>query len=73
MEKNIIGLHQRASDLPGKVTEVEKLQLSGLKAHGQMRRAYDEASALIEESNRLLSDEREKMEMIAEQSRQEIA
>ncbi|MEM2138414.1 MAG: hypothetical protein QW568_04970 [Candidatus Anstonellaceae archaeon] len=73
MEKNIIGLHQRASDLPGKVTEVEKLQISSLKAHGQMRRAYDEASALIEESNRLLSDEREKMEMIAEQSRQEIA
>jgi len=73
MEKNIIGLHQRASDLPGKVTEVEKLQLSSLKAHGQMRRTYDEASALIEESNRLLSEEREKMEMIAEQSRQEIA
>lgn len=73
MEKNIVGLHQRASDLPGKVTEVEKLQLSSLKAHGQMRRAYDEASALIEESNRLLSEEREKLEMVSEQSRQEIA
>lgn len=73
MEKNILGMQQRASELPSKVTGVEKLQLSSIKAHAEMRRAYDEASALIEESNRLLADEREKMEIIAEQSRLEIS
>jgi len=73
MEKNIIGMQERASNLPNKVSGVEKLQLSSIKAHGQMRRAYDEAAALIEESARELSDGREKMEVMVDQSRQEIA
>ena len=73
MEKNILALHQRASDLPGKVTGVEKLHLSSLKAHNDMQKAYDEASALIEESVRELSDERQKMEELVEQSRHEIS
>ncbi len=73
MEKNILALHQRASDLPGKVSGVEKLQHTSIKAHSQMQAAFDEASALIEESARQLSEEREKMEMMVEQSRQEIS
>ena len=73
MEKSIMDMHQRASDLPTKVGAVEKLQLSTIKAHAEMRKAYDEASALIEESNLLLSEEREKMAAMVEQSRQELA
>lgn len=73
MEKNIFALHQRASDLPGKVSGVEKLQHTSIKAHNQMQRAFDESSALIEESARQLSDEREKMEMMIEESRHEIS
>ena len=73
MEKNIIGMQERASNLPGKVSAVEKLQLSSIKAHGQMRRSYDEAAALLEEASRELGEEREKLETLADQSRQEIA
>ena len=73
MEKNILGLHQRASELPGKVTAVEKLQISTIKAHAEMRKAYDEADALIEEATRLLSEERERMSVMVEQSREEIS
>jgi len=73
MEKNILALHQRAADLPGKVGSVEKLQQSSIKAYEEMRKIYDEASALIEESTRALSEEREKMEEMVEASRSEIA
>ncbi len=73
MEKNILGMQERASNLPNKVSAVEKLQISSIKAHGQMRRVYDEAAALIEESARELAEEREKMETLVDQSRQEIS
>ena len=73
MEKGILSMQERASQLPGKVTSAEKLQVAAIKAHREMRRAYDEASALIEEATGELSSEREKMELIVEQSRQEIS
>ncbi|MCX8195268.1 MAG: hypothetical protein N3G22_04155 [Candidatus Micrarchaeota archaeon] len=73
MEKNILSLHQRAADLPEKVSAVEKLQHHSIKAHEEMRRAFDEASALIEESARALAEERAKMEEMLEISRSEIA
>ncbi len=73
MEKNILAVHQRASDLPSKVSSVEKVQHSSINAHNEMRKAYDEASALIEETGRLLAEEREKMEVMVDQSRHEIA
>jgi len=73
MEKNILNMQQRASELPSKVTNVEKLQISTIKAHSEMRRAYDEAVALVEESSNLLSEERERMEVMVDQSRQEIS
>ncbi|MCX6772416.1 MAG: hypothetical protein NTV88_01445 [Candidatus Micrarchaeota archaeon] len=73
MEKGILSLQERASQLPSKVTGAEKLQISAIKAHREMRRTYDQASALIEESTRELSEEREKMEIIVDQSRQEIS
>lgn len=73
IEKDILSLHQRASELPEKASSVEKLQISSIKAHAEMRKAYDEATALMEESGRMLSEEREKMQLMVEQSRQEIA
>ncbi len=73
MEKNILGMQERASNLPGKVSSAEKLQVSAINAHAQMRKAYDEATALLEESGNELSGEREKMETLLEQSRGEIA
>ncbi|VVB99953.1 Uncharacterised protein [uncultured archaeon] len=73
MEKNIIGMQERASNLPNKVSAVEKLQLSSIKAHAQMRNVYDEAAAQIEEASHELSEGREKMETMVDQSRQEIA
>jgi len=73
MEKNILSMQQRASELPNRVQTVEKLQISTIKAHAEMRRAHDEASALVEEAALQLSGEREKMAMMVEQSRQEIA
>lgn len=73
MEKGILSMQERAAQLPGKVSATEKLQAASVKAHREMRRTYDEASALIEESNRELAEEREKMQVIIDQSRQEIA
>jgi len=72
MEKGVINMQGRAAALPSHVSSVEKLQVSTIKAHAEMRKAYDEASVLIEESTLQLSDEREKMEMLANQSREEI-
>lgn len=73
LEKNIVGMQQRVSELPTQITQVEKLNISSIKAHAEMRKAFDEASALIEESARELSEEREKMQLMVEQSRHEIA
>jgi len=73
MEKGILSMQERAANLPSKVTAAEKLQLASIKAHREMRRAYDEASALIEEATGELAGEREKMELIIDQSRQEIS
>ncbi|MCX8175287.1 MAG: hypothetical protein N3E51_03720 [Candidatus Micrarchaeota archaeon] len=73
MERSIVGMQERAANLPGKVQATEKLQLQSIKAHSQMRRAYDEACALLEEAGRELGEERQKLEALAEQSRQEIA
>ncbi len=73
MEKNILSMQERAGGLPGQVQNVEKLQISTIKAHAEMKKAHDEASALVEEATRLLSEEREKMSMMVEQSRQELA
>ena len=73
VEKGIVNLQQRASELPSQAAEIEKLQVSSVKAHAEMRKAYDEAVALMEESTRELADERGKMEEMTEQSRHEIA
>ncbi|MFA6489410.1 MAG: hypothetical protein WCT52_01905 [Candidatus Micrarchaeia archaeon] len=73
MEKNILAIQERASELPNRVQNVEKLQISTIKAHAEMRRAHDEAGALVEEATRQLAEEREKMSMMVEQSRQELA
>lgn len=73
MEKNIMDMQRRATEIPAKVGTMEKIQLSTVKAHEEIRKAYDEASALIEESNSLLSEERDKIESILEKGRQEIA
>ena len=73
MEKGILSMQERAAALPSKVTATEKLQQASIKAHREMRRAYDEASALIEEATGELAGEREKMELIIDQSRQEIS
>jgi DNA-binding transcriptional ArsR family regulator len=73
MEKNILSMQARASELPNKVQGVEKLQISAIKAHAEMKKAYDEASALLDEAMQQLLQEREKMSAILEQSRQELA
>jgi len=73
VQSRVSGMQKQASDLPAKVTAVEKVQISSIKVHGEMRRAYDEACALLEESGRQLSEEREKMELILEQSREELS
>ena len=73
IESGVFDLQNRASDLPAKVAAVEKLQANSINAHGQMRKAYDEAAALIEQSNQELSDEISRMEEFAEQCRQEIS
>jgi hypothetical protein len=73
VQARVAGMQKAASDLPAKVSAVEQVQISSIKAHGQMRRAYDEACALLEETSRQLSEEREKMEIILEQSREELS
>lgn len=73
VENGIFSVQKRASDLPAKVGAVEKLQHSTINAHEQMRKAYDEASALIEQSSIQLADELSRMEEFAEQCRSEIA
>ena len=73
MEKNIMEMQKRAISMPEKIGEIDQVQLSTLKAHDEIRRAYDEASALIEESNHTLSEERDKIESMLEKGRQEIA
>jgi len=73
VQSRVAGMQKQASDLPAKVTAVEKVQISSIKAHGEMRRAYDEACALLEESSGQLAEEREKMEMMLEQSREELS
>ncbi len=72
MEKGVLNMQERASALPGSVSSVEKLQISTIKAHAEMKKAYDEASALIEESTFQLAEEREKLELLANQSREDI-
>jgi hypothetical protein len=73
LQAKVAGMQKQASDLPAKVSVVEKAQATGIKAHGEMRRAYDEACALLEESSRLMAEEREKMELLLEQSRWELS
>ena len=73
VQSRVSGMQKQASDLPAKVSAVEKVQATSIKAHGEMRRAYDEACALLEESGRQLSEEREKMELMLEQSRVELS
>ena len=73
MEKGVLNMQMRAASLPSHVSSVEKMQISTIKAHAEMRKAYDEASALIEESSKQLSDERERMEMLADHGRGEIS
>ena len=73
MEKNIMEMRARAIGMPEKIGAVDKMQLSTLKAHDEIRRTYDEASVLIEESNSALSEERDKIESMLEKGRQEIA
>ncbi|MCX6770822.1 MAG: hypothetical protein NTX79_02090 [Candidatus Micrarchaeota archaeon] len=73
VQGKVAGLQKNAADLPAKISSVEKVQISSIKAHGEMRRAYDEACALLEESERQLAEERERMEMILEQSREELS
>jgi len=73
VQSKVAGLQKNAADLPSKISSVEKVQVSSIKAHGEMRRAYDEACALLEESGRQLAEEREKMELILEQSREELS
>ncbi|MFA4982824.1 MAG: hypothetical protein WC588_01275 [Candidatus Micrarchaeia archaeon] len=72
MEKGVLNMQERASALPGSVSSVEKLQISTIKAHAEMKKAYDEASALIEESTFQLAEERGKLELLANQSREDI-
>lgn len=73
LQAKVAGMQKQASDLPAKVSVVEKAQATSIKAHGEMRRAYDEACALLEESSRLMAEEREKMELLLEQSREELS
>ncbi|MFA6328439.1 MAG: hypothetical protein WCY41_03265 [Candidatus Micrarchaeia archaeon] len=73
VQGKVAGLQKNAADLPSKISSVEKVQVSSIKAHGEMRRAYDEACALLEESEKQLAEEREKMELILDQSREELA
>ncbi|MEM4555077.1 MAG: hypothetical protein QXT25_04485 [Candidatus Anstonellaceae archaeon] len=73
VEKNILGMQQKAADLPNQISAVEKLQFASIKAHAQAKKTYDEAVAQMEEATRVLSEERERMMDLVEQSRQEIA
>jgi len=73
VQSKVAGLQKNAADLPSKISGVEKVQVSSIKAHGEMRRAYDEACALLEESGKQLAEEREKMELILDQSREELS
>ncbi|MFA5930076.1 MAG: hypothetical protein WC861_04290 [Candidatus Micrarchaeia archaeon] len=73
VQSKVAALQKNAADLPAKIGSVEKVQISSIKAHGEMRRAYDEACVLLEESGRQLAEEREKMELILEQSREELS
>jgi|GEM_PF-909252 len=73
LQKGILNMQEKASELPARAGEVEKLQIAALKAHAEMRKAYDEAAALIDEAARELNDEREKMELLSEQGREDIA
>ncbi|MFA6213932.1 MAG: hypothetical protein WC717_01510 [Candidatus Micrarchaeia archaeon] len=73
VQGKVAGMQKSAADLPAQVSSVEKVQVSSVKAHGEMRRAYGEACALLEESGRQLAEEREKMEIILEQSREELS
>jgi hypothetical protein len=73
VQSKVASLQKNAADLPARISSVEKVQISSIKAHGEMRRAYDEACALLEESGRQLAEEREKMELILEQSREELS
>jgi len=73
VQSKVAGLQKNAADLPAQISSVEKVQISSIKAHGEMRRAYDEACALLEESSKQLSEEREKMELILDQSREELS
>ena len=73
IQSKVAALQKNAADLPEKISSVEKVQISSIKAHGEMRRAYDEACVLLEESGKQLAEERERMELILGQSRGEIS
>ena len=73
VQSKVAALQKNAADLPAKISSVEKVQISSIKAHGEMRRAYDEACVLLEESGKQLAEEREKMELILDQSREELS
>ena len=73
VQSKVAALQKNAADLPSKISSVEKVQISSIKAHGEMRRAYDEACVLLEESGKQLAEEREKMEIILDQSREELS
>ncbi|MFA6907786.1 MAG: hypothetical protein WC263_03075 [Candidatus Micrarchaeia archaeon] len=73
VQGKVANLQKNAAGLPAQISSVEKVQASSIKAHGDMRRAYDEACALLEESGKQLAEEREKMEIILEQSREELS
>ena len=73
VQSKVANLQKNAADLPARISSVEKVQVSGIKAHGEMRRAYDEACVLLEESGKQLAEEREKMELLLEQSHEELS
>jgi len=73
VQSKVANLQKNAADLPARISSVEKVQISSIKAHGEMRRAYDEACVLLEESGKQLAEEREKMELLLEQSHEELS
>ena len=73
IQSKVANLQKNAATLPAMISGVEKVQISSIKAHAEMRRAYDEACVLLEETGKQLADEREKMELILEQSQDELS
>ncbi|MCX8197052.1 MAG: hypothetical protein N3G80_01915 [Candidatus Micrarchaeota archaeon] len=73
LEKNILGMQQKAADLPNQISSIEKLQFASIKAYNQAQRAYDEAVAQMEDVLSALSTEREKIASLIDESRSDVA